>query len=238
MDLTKVKYCKVHPAIGLARVGGSAEGYFIGPEVPNYDGTPPAGGWKDKDGQLLRQVARFRIYGYDESGNVVGEVTPGGSVELTWRVHVANHKAAWYDFDEAMDIPAFDGSQGTPPKQSGLRNSAVADRAQLVNDPGPREIAGKNTKGKKYAFTGGKCFGIEVPLGELRTDEEGRLLFLVRTATPPRPRKSRRRPSRTTTAGTTTSPTVLSRRRSPSPASRCRSSMAGSWSRRRTMRRA
>lgn len=178
MDLTKIKYCKVHPAIGVARVGGSAEGYFIGPEVPNYDGTPPKGGWKDKHGQLLRQVARFRVYGYDENGNVIGEVTPGDSVDLTWRVHVANRKAAWYDFDEAMDIPAFDGSQGTPPKQSGLRNSAVVDREKLVNDPGPREIAGKNTQGKKYAFTGGKCFGIEVPLGELRTDDAGRLLFL------------------------------------------------------------
>jgi len=179
MDLTKIKYCKIHPAIGIARVGGSADGYFIGPEVPNYDGTPPPkyGGWKDKDGQLLRQVARFRVYGYDDNGNVVGEVTPGAGVDLTWRVHVANHKAAWYDFDEAMDIPAFDGSQGTPPKQSGLRNSAVADRATLVNDPGPREISGRNTQGKKYAFTGGKCFGIEVPLGELRTDDQGRLLF-------------------------------------------------------------
>src|SRR5215212_127531 len=179
MDLTKIKYCRIHPAIGIARVGGSAEGYFIGPEVPNYDGTPPPnyGGWKDDDGQVLRQVARFRVYGYDDSGNVVGEVTPGGDVELTWRVHVANCKAAWYDFDEAMDIPSFDGSQGTAPKQSGLRNSDVGDRSQLVIDPGPREIRGRNKQGKQYAFTGGKFFGKEVPLGELRTDDAGRLLY-------------------------------------------------------------
>lgn len=177
MDVTKIKYCKIHPAIGIARVGGSEEAFFIGPEVPNYDGTPPDGGWKDDDGQLLRQVARFRIYGYDGNGNVLGEVTPGDGVELTWRVHVANNKAAWYDFDEAMDIPAFDGSQGTAPKQSGLRNGNIDDRAQLVIDPGPREISGRNTRGKKYAFTGGKFFDKEVPLGELRTDAAGRLLF-------------------------------------------------------------
>ena len=154
MDLSAVKYCKIHPAIGIARVGGSEEGYFIGPEVPNYDGTPPAkyGGWKDDEGQILRQVARFRVYGYDGNGNVVGEVTPGDGVDLTWRVHVANHKAEWYDFDESMDIPAFDGSQGTPPKQSGLRNATVVDRKQLINDPGAREIKGRNTKGAKYAF--------------------------------------------------------------------------------------
>lgn len=179
MDLTAISYCKVHPAIGIARVGGSPEGYVIGPEVPGFDGTPPAeyGGWKDKDGQLLRQVARFRIYGYDASGKVVGEVTPGDGVDVTWRVHVANRKAAWYDFDEAMDIPSFDGSQGTPPKQSSLRNAAIDDRSQLVNDPGPREIAGRDTRGPEYAFTGGQCFGIEVCLGELRTDDAGRLLF-------------------------------------------------------------
>lgn len=177
MDLTKIKYCKVHPAIGIARVGGSEDGYFVGPEVPNFDGTPPEGGWKDDDGQLLRQVARFRVYGYDDSGNVIGELTPGDNVDLTWRVHVANRKAAWYDFDEAMDIPAFDGSQGTPPKQSGLRNSTVTDRPTLVNDPGPREIKGKSTQGPEYAFTGGTVFGIEVPLGELRTDDAGHLLF-------------------------------------------------------------
>jgi hypothetical protein len=179
MDLTKIKYCKIHPAIGIARVGGSEEGYFIGPEVPEYDGAPPAeyGGWKDKDGQILRQVARFRIYAYDNSGNVLGELNPGDSVDVTWRVHVANRKAEWYDFDEAMDIPAFDGSQGTPPKQSGQRNATVAERATLINDPGPREISGRNTQGPQYAFTGGKVFGIEVPLGELRTDDAGRLLF-------------------------------------------------------------
>lgn len=179
MDLTKVKYCKIHPAIGIARVGGSKEGYFLGPEVPNYDGTPPPeyDGWKDKDGQLLRQVARFRIYGYDDAGIALGEILPGGGIDVTWRVHVANRKAEWYDFDEAMDIPSFDGSQGTPPKQSGQRNALVTDRATLVNDPGPREISGKKTKGAKYAFTGGKVFGNEVPLGELRTDDQGRLLF-------------------------------------------------------------
>jgi len=179
MDLTKVKYCRIHPAIGIARVGGSEKGYFIGPEVPSYDGAPPPeyGGWKDKDGQILRQVARFRIYAYDNNGNVLGELNPGESVDVTWRVHVANRKAEWFDFDEAMDIPAFDGSQGTPPMQSGQRNATVDERSTLINDPGPREISGKNTQGPQYAFTGGKVFGIEVPLGEVRTDDAGRLLF-------------------------------------------------------------
>ena len=175
MDLSKVSYCKVHPAIGIARVGGSEEG-FIGPEVPREVRNPPGpNGFKDKKGRLLRQIARFRIYAYDKSGAVLGEVT-ADDADVTWNVHVANTKAAWYQFDEAMDIPDFDGSQGTPPQSEPRRNVDVkgAARKQLVIDPGPRTISGR---GKKVALDGGKFYKKEVSLGELRTDAAGRLLF-------------------------------------------------------------
>lgn len=175
MDLSKVSYCKVHPAIGIARVGGSEEG-FIGPEVPREVRTPPGpNGFKDKKGRLLRQIARFRIYAYDKSGAVLGEVT-ADNADVTWNVHVANTKAAWYQFNESMDIPDFDGSEGTPPKSEPRRNVDVKDaaRKQLVIDPGPRTISGR---GKKVALDGGKFYKKEVSLGELRTDDAGRLLF-------------------------------------------------------------
>jgi L-Lysine epsilon oxidase N-terminal/L-lysine epsilon oxidase C-terminal domain len=175
MDLSKVSYCKVHPAIGIARVGGSEEG-FIGPEVPREVRTPPGpNGFKDKKGRLLRQIARFRIYAYDKSGAVLGEIT-ADNADVTWNVHVANTKAAWYQFNEAMDIPDFDGSEGTPPKSEPRRNVDVKDaaRKQLVIDPGPRTISGR---GKKVALDGGKFYKKEVSLGELRTDDAGRLLF-------------------------------------------------------------
>ena len=175
MDLSKVSYCKVHPAIGIARVGGSEEG-FIGPEVPREVRNPPGpNGFKDKKGRLLRQIARFRIYAYDKSGAVLGEVT-ADNADVTWNVHVANTKAAWYQFDEAMDIPDFDGSEGTPPQSEPRRNVDVkgAARKQLVIDPGPRTISGR---GKKVALDGGKFYKKEVSLGELRTDDAGRLLF-------------------------------------------------------------
>jgi hypothetical protein len=179
MDIAKVRSCRIHPAIGIARVGGSVEGYFIGPEIPGEQRVPPDPkyGFKDKSGQLLRQVARFRVYGYDAAGNVVGELN-AENAEVAWQVHVANVKAAWYQFDEAMDIPNFDGSQGTTPQKSARRNADVAgaDRGKLVIDPGPRTIAGRNVKGKKYHFDGGKFFGKPVALGEARTDDAGRLL--------------------------------------------------------------
>lgn len=184
MNLSEAAYCKIHPAIGIARIGGSTTAYCIGPEVPGEDRTeprvramkpgdppPPTDGYKDKSGLLLRQAARFRIYAYDKSGNVLGEVQPGDGVEVTWSVHVANTKAAWYDFDLAMDIPEYAAMS-----PSTLRNATTTDRAQLTIDPGPRSIAGRNTSG--VVFDGGKFFGKEVPLGELQTDEAGRLIVL------------------------------------------------------------
>src|SRR5688572_27300434 len=140
-----IAYCRIHPAIGIARVGGSDE-FDIGPEVPGQVRTPPSPkyGFKDKDGKIRRQAARFRIYGYDANGNVVREVTPDANTQITWRVEVANLKAAWYDFDMAMDIPEFSGDEGTPPMSSTLRNPAQTDRAPLAITPSPKEISGKN----------------------------------------------------------------------------------------------
>ena len=181
MDISTIRYCRIHPAIGIARVGGSKDGYFIGPEIPGEDRTPPDRkyGFKDKNGLLLRQAARFRVYGYDAEGQVVAELTAANAA-IEWRVHVANLKAAWYDFDEAMDIPSFSGSGGTPPLSSARRNKAVmgAAREQLVIDPGLRTISGRNVSGKQYELDGGKFFGKPVSLGEARTDDAGRLVVL------------------------------------------------------------
>src|SRR5215813_6722222 len=38
--------CKIHPRIGIARVGNSPNHYFIGPEAPGVN-KPPRGGYKD-----------------------------------------------------------------------------------------------------------------------------------------------------------------------------------------------
>jgi hypothetical protein len=58
-----------------------------------------------------------------------------------------------------------------------LRNVAIADRNHLVIDPGVREITGANIHGgSRYAFDTGKFMKMPVYLGEIRTDEQGRLL--------------------------------------------------------------
>jgi len=45
MNLDAVVEARIHPAIGIARVGNSEE-YFIGPEIP-FPVAPPAGGYRD-----------------------------------------------------------------------------------------------------------------------------------------------------------------------------------------------
>jgi len=180
--------CVIHPAIGIARVGNSPDRYFLGPEVPGPYPVPD-GGFKDATGRLKRQAARFRIFGLDSDGNVVQEVT-AADADITWTAHLANKKASWYKFDLAFDIPEASGgppSPGVPagpPLQSARRNAGFTgpDRARLIIDPGAVTIAGAgvNTDGgeSQYSLGGGRFNGRAVPLGELRTDEAGRLLVL------------------------------------------------------------
>ncbi|HEY6333807.1 MAG TPA: LodA/GoxA family CTQ-dependent oxidase [Blastocatellia bacterium] len=161
----------VYPAIGIARVGNALEAFFIGPEAPGQVPHPP-GGFKDESGAVKRQAARFRIYKLNQSGEAVSEVT-ADDAQITWRVHVANAKAGWYQFLNAMDLGDYSFS-------AQYRNSTILgdERAKLVIDPGSRSITGRNTSGPEYRFDSGEFMGKPVPLGELRTDEKGRLLVL------------------------------------------------------------
>ncbi len=170
--MTEIVRCVIHPAIGIARVGNSPSAYFIGPEAPGQ-AIAPKDGFKDADGRIKRQAARFRVYGLDKAGKVVGEVTADVGT-VSWRVHLANRKAAWYQFLNAMDLGAKYA------KTPGRRNATIAGSARkgLVIDPGSRTISGRDIKGTKYRFDSGKFMGTAVPLGEVRTDADGRLLVL------------------------------------------------------------
>ncbi len=54
----------------------------------------------------------------------------------------------------------------------------MSDRNALIIAPAPRQITGKHQSGQQYAFDDGKFMGNPVYLGELRTDEWGRLIVL------------------------------------------------------------
>ncbi|HEX8490323.1 MAG TPA: LodA/GoxA family CTQ-dependent oxidase, partial [Chthoniobacterales bacterium] len=162
----------IFPPIGVARLGNSETEFFIGPEVA--DPLPEARGfYRDEKGALKRQAARFRVYGLNAAGEAVSELTCENA-DIKWTVHVANKKAAWYQFQLALDIPEADSA---PP--SLLRNAAVPNRADLVIDPGPRHISGPDVDGgATHRFDTGEFMGAAVDLGEIRTDEAGRLIVL------------------------------------------------------------
>jgi len=162
----------IHPSIGIARIGNSEEEQFYGPEVT--DPLPrPAGFYRDDTGALKRQAARFRIYGLDVEGRAVAELT-ASNAEITWTVHLTNKKAAWYQFQLAQDIPE---AASAPPQN--LRNATISDRASLIIDPGSRRINGPGVHGgPQHTFDSGGFMGTPVYLGEIRTDEKGRLIVL------------------------------------------------------------
>lgn len=154
----------IAPSIGVARLGNSPEEYFLGPESVGH-APKPAGGFKDKHGRIKRQGARFRIYGLDEHGAVVAELT-ADEAEITWTVELANTKASFFEFHGrfgARDIP---------------RNKHVTDRVTLEIKPGPRTIGGRSLRGPAHHFDSGEFKGTKVPLGEVLTDEDGRLVVL------------------------------------------------------------
>ncbi|WP_293020083.1 LodA/GoxA family CTQ-dependent oxidase [Moorena sp. SIO3I8] len=166
----------IHPGIGIARVGNSTaegeEGYYIGPEVtdPDLNGVNN----RDDSGAIKRQAARFRIYGYNAAGEVVKELNSSNTDEIQWTVHLANRKAQWYKFVVALDIPEWNNVP------SEYRNPDIrgTDREQFVIDPGSRTIQGNDISGDDYKFDSGTFMSKTVPLGELRTDDAGRLLVL------------------------------------------------------------
>jgi hypothetical protein len=162
-----VKY-RIHPAIGIARVGDSPDDYFIGPEAPGVaptlnkpDGSSAqAGKYKDSQRRIKRQGARFRIYEYteDAAGTVTGvrEIT-AAEATIEWEVHLANRKAA---------APVFNGH--------GRRNAGKPE-SDLVIDAGAQRISGANQPMQKL---GGKFMRTDVELGALLTDNAGHLIVL------------------------------------------------------------
>ena len=57
--MASIASIKIHPAIGIARVGNSSTEFFVGPEHPGVH-SQPQGGYRDTQGRIKRQAARFR----------------------------------------------------------------------------------------------------------------------------------------------------------------------------------
>lgn len=141
---------RIHPAIGFARVGNSPDAWYL--EPPGVGRLPTEHGPSGEErpvtefkqaGQVKRQAARFRVYRHEE-GRPPVEVSPGeGLQSVRWTVHVANKKAAWYNFQELQGDVML-GADNTYEKQGvPLRNAKVKgddERRKLIIDPGPRTL--------------------------------------------------------------------------------------------------
>jgi hypothetical protein len=164
---------KIHPAIGIARVGDHPTAFFIGPEVLGSPGVEIGAGdqetpvthYKDA-GRVKRQAARFRVFRFnqDENGtlHLIGEVTAQDAT-IEWRVNLVNRKAA---LNHSPD----------PAHPANPRNTGIANRDSLIiKNPKPVTISGANHPAEEF---NGQFLGKSVYLGELRTDAKGRLLVL------------------------------------------------------------
>src|ERR1044072_7221037 len=156
MAITEVR---IHPAIGIARVGNSDSDFFIGPEK-RWDRAPPARGYKDAQCRIKRQAARFRIFGYDNSVPV--ELT-AANAKIEWTVHLVNRKAVG---------PGF--------PSGGTRNAGFSgpDRDALIIDPGSRTLDGPDQH-KEFdtgTFKVKNHPAVKVMLGQGGTDDGGRPL--------------------------------------------------------------
>src|ERR1700730_5476642 len=107
------KVFKIHPAVGIARVGDHPDAFFVWPELacaPELDGASAVPGVSPVDldangkdvafttykteGHIRRQGARFRIFSYEQGGGGAltdpREVTAAANVEITWTVELCN----------------------------------------------------------------------------------------------------------------------------------------------------
>jgi len=88
---------RIHPAIGVARLGNHETAFFVGPEGPGSAGVEidvgggerPLDGYK-KDGRVKRQAARFRVFAYDQDSS--GDLR---SSARSARTHTSSGVSTW-----------------------------------------------------------------------------------------------------------------------------------------------
>ena len=94
-------------------------------------------GFRDADGKIKRQVARFRIYATLASGEVC-ELT-ADIAQIEWRAEVGNLKAGWYEYHYPMDLP-IDGVTAPVHRNANFNGNA---RDRLSIRPASRAISGR-----------------------------------------------------------------------------------------------
>lgn len=189
----------IHPSVGVARLGNSIGKFCLSPD--SIGGLPfeadgfgnpqgPISQFKDEAGQVRRQGQPFKIF--DDTG---AELTLSSEnvASITWTVHLANKKAAWYQYSELEGNLLYGPENSYAAKQVAFRNpdTKEADRQTLIIDPGPRTVSGRR---QAIGFRAESVpadyphahfppssvqYGTSITtLGDLVTDDEGRLVVI------------------------------------------------------------
>ncbi|MGY4512095.1 LodA/GoxA family CTQ-dependent oxidase [Bradyrhizobium sp. USDA 3650] len=174
----------IFPPLGVARVGNAdGEGEYViasevvggWPMLPNGDAAMYEADFRTADGKIKRQAVRFRIYATSTDGDIF-EVTARDGIRIEWKVGVANLKAGWYEFNQALDLPR---GISKPAQKRNVRIPVPGRSARLDIVPTPKKIEGLNKSGPEFTLDDGTFWAaMPVYLGELQTDDAGRLIFL------------------------------------------------------------
>ena len=140
----------LHPSVGVARLGNSEGQFYLAPD--QIGGLPfeadesgnkidsPVSQFKDVEGRIRRQGQPFKIL--DDQNNELTLKSDGVKV-ISWTVHIANKKAAWYEFNELQGNLLFGEENSYSQRKTPWRNANYdGDRRNLIIDPGPRTISG------------------------------------------------------------------------------------------------
>jgi L-Lysine epsilon oxidase N-terminal/L-lysine epsilon oxidase C-terminal domain len=180
---------KIHPGIGIARLGNSDTEFYLAPETPaglpqecDAQGNPRYGAdgvtpvlvttFRDRQGRIKRQAARFQVFVYDEQSPEgrplkIGDPVEGGGnhgtlIDIQWQVYVANKKACWYQFNETR------GEHGYPPGYPRRNEDVTGDqRSRLIIDPGPRFVNGSTKRRASFDRSGEGSYATSFPPEEL-----------------------------------------------------------------------
>ena len=171
-----MKY-RIFPSIGIARLGEDTD-FFLGPEQPRAgsgelqpDGTTkPVARYKDASGTKIRkQGTRFHLF--ESSDGITW--SPAGlpsTATVTWTVTLENKKSA-------VTRPAI-------PPIGPVRPQVPAGNQPLVISGGTKTISGPGAVSTPFigpystTASNGTPYRVDVELGQLRTDNQGRLIVL------------------------------------------------------------
>ena len=164
---------RIFPSIGIARIGEDTN-FYLAPEVPERGHgelqpngtTQPVTKFKNANGTKLRkQGVRFHLFESADGAMWTPANLPPTAV-VTWSVTLDNTKSAVTRAGEPPIAPS--------------RPVLMPNSAGLDIRGGTKQIAGPNAASTLFrgTFTTGPAFSVDVELGQLRTDVQGRLIVL------------------------------------------------------------